>query len=78
VATQFFATTVEINSEGRGRELQDGITDENSGGNVWFNRRTNLPHISLEAVFQDPVIHGLHGEQPGESCRIVTGLQLLF
>ncbi len=81
VDTQFFAT-VGINGEWRGRELQDGITDENSGGNVTYVSTGAqiffTPSISLEALFQYPVIHGLHGEQLGESYRIVTGLQLLF
>lgn len=79
--TQFFAT-VGINGEWRGRELQDGITDENSGGNVTYVSTGAqiffTPSISLEALFQYPVIHGLYGEQLGESYRIVTGLQLLF
>lgn len=78
---QFFAT-IGINGEWRGRERQDGITLDDSGGNVTYVTAGGqiffTSSISLEALFQYPVIHGLHGTQLGESYRIVTGVQLLF
>jgi hypothetical protein len=81
VEMQYFAT-IGINGEWRGREIQDGITLDDSGGNVTYVSAGGqiffTPSISLEAVFQYPVIHALHGEQLGESYRIVTGVQLLF
>ena len=81
VEMQYFAT-IGINGEWRGREIQDGITLDDSGGNATYVSTGGqiffTPSISLEAVFQYPVIHALHGEQLGESYRIVTGVQLLF
>jgi hypothetical protein len=81
VETQYFATAG-INGEWRGREVQDRITDDNSGGNVTYVSTGAqiffTPSISLEVLFQYPVVHGLHGEQLGESYRIATALQLLF
>ena len=80
-SAQFFAT-LSITGEWRGRETQDGITDENSGGNVSYIapgvQILLTPEITFEGFFQYPVIHGLHGEQLGEDFRLATGIQFLL
>jgi len=78
---QFFGV-VGLTGEWRGREIQDGTPDENSGGNVAYispgAQVFFTPSVSVEAAFQYPVVHALHGEQLGEDFRIMTGIQLLF
>ncbi len=78
---QFFGV-MGVNGEWRGNEIQDGTPDENSGGNVTYispgAQVFFTPSFSVEAAFQYPVLHALHGEQLGEDYRIMTGVQLLF
>ena len=77
--TQAFAT-LGIDGEWRGKETQDGVTDDNSGGNVaYISPGVQIflsPVISLEAMYQYAVLHALHGEQLGEDYRILTGVQI--
>jgi hypothetical protein len=79
--TQFFAA-LGVNGEWRGREREDGIADENSGGNVTYVtpgfQIYFSPIISFEASFQYPIIHALNGEQLGEDFRMTCGLQVLL
>ena len=79
--TQFFAT-LGVNGEWRGKEIQDGIADDFSGGSVTYVtpgiQIFFSPVISFEASFQYPIVHGLHGQQLGEDYRITTGLQVLL
>jgi hypothetical protein len=79
--TQFFAT-LGMNGEWRGRERQDGIADDNSGGNVTYLtpgfQIYFSPVLSFEASYQYPIIHALNGEQLGEDFRITCGLQILL
>lgn len=80
-SAQFFAT-VSITGEWRGMESQDGVTDENSGGNVTYLapgvQILFTPEITFEGQFQYPIVHGLHGEQLGEDFRLATGIQFLL
>jgi hypothetical protein len=78
----FFFATLGLNGEWRGREIQDGLPDEDSGGNVLYVspgvQVMFTPALSLEATYQYAVLHALNGRQLGEDYRILTGLQLLF
>ena len=78
----FFFATLGLNGEWRGKEIQDGLPDEDSGGNVLYLspgiQFMFTPALSLEATYQYPVLHALNGRQLGEDYRIMTGLQLLF
>ena len=79
--TQIFAT-LGFNGEWRGREVQDGIADANSGGNVTYIapglQLFITPAISFEASYNYALLHGLHGQQLGEDYRILTGVQFLL
>jgi hypothetical protein len=78
---QFFAV-LGIDGEWRGKEKQDGVPDENSGGNVaflspglqWFLS----PALSLEGRVEFPFTHALSGFQLGEDMRIRAGVQILL
>ncbi len=78
----FIFATLGVNGEWRAKEIQDGIPVDDSGGNVTYIapgfQIMFTPALSLEATYQYPVIHGLHGRQLGEDYRIMSGLQLLF
>jgi hypothetical protein len=78
---QLFAT-VSLNGELRGHERQDGILDQNSGGNVlYISPGLQLfvtPALTLELSYQQPIVHSLFGQQLGEDYRFVSGLQILF
>ena len=71
-----------VDGEWRGEETQDGLADENSGGNVtfiapgvqWFLN----PALSLEARVEYPLFHQLHGLQLGEDFRLRGGVQILL
>jgi hypothetical protein len=79
--TQLFAT-LGLDGEWRGRETEDDVTIDDSGGNVLYLtpglQMFFSASISLEASFHYAVIHGLHGEQLGEDYRIMSGVQILF
>jgi hypothetical protein len=79
--TQLFMT-LGVNGELRGREIQDGMSDPNTGGNVTYVspglQFFVSSAVSVEAIFQYPFLHALHGEQLGEDFKIVTGIQLLL
>lgn len=78
---QLFAT-LGLNGEWRAREKQDGIEDDDSGGNVLYLtpgiQVFFSPAISFEASFQYPVVHALHGRQLGEEYRLSGGIQVLL
>ncbi|HEY6951046.1 MAG TPA: hypothetical protein VI758_01495, partial [Bacteroidota bacterium] len=78
---QLFATLSFI-GELRGHELQDGVLDANSGGNVMYVspglQLFITPALTLELSYQQPVVHSLYGQQLGEDYRFVSGIQILF
>jgi hypothetical protein len=78
---QLFATFSLI-GELRGREQQNGLVDDNSGGNVVYvspgMQLFVTPALTLELSYQQPIIHSLHGQQLGEDYRFVSGIQILF
>jgi hypothetical protein len=78
----FVFASLGINGEWRAREVQDGSPVDDSGGNVTYIspglQIMFTPEFSLEAAYQFPVLHALHGRQLGEDYRIMTGLQILF
>jgi hypothetical protein len=74
-----------IRGEWRGYELQDGQPLDNdslgwSGGNVlYLTPGVQLfftPRLSLDLAVWLPVVHALHGEQLGETVKVLGGLQL--
>ncbi len=79
--TQLFAT-FGVYGELRGRELQDGVPMESTGGNVVFLspglQLFPFPSMSIEASYHIPVIHALNGSQLGEDYRIMAGVQLMM
>ncbi len=80
-APSLFATAGII-GEWRAHELQDGVIDPNSGGNVIYVapgvQAFLSQSISFEARFQLPIVHALNGDQLGETYKIASGLQYLF
>ena len=77
-----FYLTLSINGELRGHEMQDGIIDPNSGGNVLYAspglQVFITPGLTFELSYQRPIVHTLNGQQLGEDYRLISGLQILF
>lgn len=78
---QFFAT-FSANGEIRGHEVQNGLVDPNSGGNVVYVSPGLQMFISsaliIELSYQQPILHNLYGQQLGEDYRLLSGLQIQF
>jgi len=74
--------TLGFSGEWRGHEIENGELIENSGGNVLYLtpgfEAFITPAITIDARFEQPIIHALNGEQLGETYRIRTGVQYLF
>ncbi len=68
-----------IRGEWRGYELQDGERIEDSGGDVtYLAPGTQIffsPRVSFDATVWVPIIHALHGDQLGETVKVLAGLQ---
>ncbi len=78
---QIFAT-LGFSGELRGHEIQNGVIDPNSGGNVVYLspgiQAFMSPSLTLEFMYEEPIVHHLYGQQLGEDYRLVSGLQILF
>ncbi|MDB5034182.1 MAG: putative lipoprotein [Chlorobi bacterium] len=82
IDTRMFFLGITAAGEHRGREKEEGVIVENSGGGVVYlgpNAQVYLsPSLSFEAAFQYPVAHSLNGRQLGEDYRVMAGGMLLF
>jgi hypothetical protein len=66
----------------RGDEETNGVKDPDSGGHVVYLspglQVMVTPGITLDLVFQQPILHQLHGRQLGEDYRLMAGVQFLL
>jgi hypothetical protein len=71
-----------ILGELRGKESQNGVKLEDTGGNTTYVAPGAVyfitSRISVEASYQYPFLHNLNGTQLGESYRIMAGAQYMF
>ncbi len=66
----------------RGKESQDGITIDDSGGNTTYvSAGVNYfitPRLEFEFQFNQPVYYNLNGTQDAETFRVVSGVQFII
>ena len=71
-----------LQGELHGKESQDGVIIDNSGGNtISLNAGINYfisPKLELEFQFNLPVHYDLYGLQDAETYRFSSGIQLVF
>lgn len=71
-----------ISGDLRAREETNGLEDPESGGHVVYLspglQVMVSPTITLDLVFQQPLLHRLNGTQLGEDYRLMVGLQVIF
>jgi hypothetical protein len=71
-----------FSGEYKGKESQDGITIDNSGGNTLYLSSGIdyfiTPYVLIGLQVQKPIYYNLSGIQDGETFRIKSGIQFLF
>jgi hypothetical protein len=73
---------VGISGDLRAKEEMNGIKDPDSGGHVAYLSPGLQVMVStsltLDLVFQQPILHRLYGRQLGEDFRLMVGVQFLL
>lgn len=71
-------TLIELNGELEGKEKEDGLADNNSGGHILSvspGALLSYRNIMLKLAVKLPVLQNLNGNQPEEKYEFVTGIE---